>query len=255
VILLLLAGVLAVASQQPTLTLSSSTVSPGETVIVTAARVPAEQAGEIQLLSVIHNFPFRADSSGNVSLDITVPRDIGFGDHLVRICWNQTCHAPATLHVVSRVAASTPLPDTTPGSSQSPTPGSQPGPTSNPTPGSTPGSNPKPTSNPTSTPKPNPSPTPPPPTPATISVSNYDIRVLTGTETVYGQHFSPGSAITITFIQGNTTNRVVATPTASSSGYFSSQFTVPSTALLGQATIRVCGSANGCLYAAVNVTT
>jgi hypothetical protein len=30
---------------------------------------------------------------------------------------------------------------------------------------------------------------------------------------------------------------------------------VPSTALPGQATIRVCGSANGCLYAAVNVTT
>jgi len=38
----------------------------------------------------------------------------------------------------------------------------------------------------------------------------------------------------------------------SSSGSFSKTFTVPATAVVGPAAVKVCGT-NGCLYATVNV--
>ena len=84
-----------------------------------------------------------------------------------------------------------------------------------------------------------------------ISVSNYNIKILTGTETVYGAHFSPGSSVAITFYQGSLTTSE-GSSVVSSSGYFSKTFTVPATAVVGPAAVKVCGT-NGCLYATVNV--
>ena len=215
-----------------TLALNPTRAAPGQDVKVTAAHVPANQPGTIQLRSVLHIFPFRADSNGQVNTYIQVPRDIVLGDHTVSICWNNACHASATLRVVSGTGLVLPTPagNLSPGTTPSPSPGTTPGPSS--------------------TPRGTPTPVPTP----QITISNYYIKVLTGTETVAGFHFSPGSAITISFIQGTTTNRVIGSTTASSTGTFSFKFTVPGTAVPGPAHIKACGSANGCFDATVQVT-
>ncbi|HSS92533.1 MAG TPA: serine/threonine-protein kinase [Candidatus Dormibacteraeota bacterium] len=219
--------------QTPLLALSAYTVTAGETLVVTASRVPANQNGEIQLHSTVHTFSFHADGSGNVSIPMLVPRNIGAGDHSVQICWSGQCRASTTLHVVEPGTLGTPSPATTA------------------TPASTPGATPShsPTPSPTGSPTPRPSSSP---TPA-ISVSNYYIKVNTGTETVSGAHFAPGSSVTITFFQTSTTSKDVGSQVVSSGGYFSLGFTVPSTAKPGPASIKVCGK-TGCLYTTVEVT-
>jgi len=253
ILLLLLSSVVLIAAlRTPTLSLSASTVTAGESVVANATNVPANQNGEIQLHSTLHVFTFHADSNGHVSQPIVVPRNIGAGNHTVTICWASRCRNSVTLHVIEPgVALASPTPGTTPGGT----------PSASPTPNTTTGSSPTPTGgtsgsphpSPIPTPKPNPTPTPtpsPPPSPV-ISVSNYNIKILTGTETVYGAHFSPGSSVTITFYQGSLTTSE-GSSAASSSGYFSKTFTVPATAIVGPAAVKVCGT-NGCLYATVNV--
>jgi serine/threonine-protein kinase len=127
VALLLLVGVVlaALAARQASITLSSATVVPGESLVVSAAHVPANQVGEVQLWSTLHTYPFRADASGAVAIDITVPRDIGVGDHLVKLCWTGTCRAQSTIHVVQGLAASTPSPTATSSPGISPSPASR----------------------------------------------------------------------------------------------------------------------------------
>jgi len=95
---------LAIARQGVTLTLSASTVVPGDSLVVTATHVPAGQSGEIEVSEVAHTFPFLADSAGNVTAAVTVPRDTAVGDHVLKICWAGACHKQTTLHVVSRLA-------------------------------------------------------------------------------------------------------------------------------------------------------
>ncbi|HAC45639.1 MAG TPA: hypothetical protein DCF65_06165, partial [Chloroflexi bacterium] len=123
-------------------------------------------------------FPFHASPSGDVSVSIRVPLNIGAGDHTVRLCWNASCRASVTLHVIGPVAYATPSPGA------SPSPGATPG--HSPTPSG--GSSPSPIASPIPTPKP----TPPPPTPnpyiVLVSVS------ATGSTTVVFHYFYAGSA-------------------------------------------------------------
>src|SRR5438105_14103380 len=102
IVLLILGSLGLIALAAPTLSLSSSTVSPGENVVVSATRVPANTNGQIQLWSVLHTFGFLSDSSGNVAVDMTVPRATGLGHHLAKLSSNSTCHAQATLPVIYR---------------------------------------------------------------------------------------------------------------------------------------------------------
>jgi serine/threonine-protein kinase len=121
IVLLLIGAVLvSAAGRQTTLSLSSDSVVPGASLVVNATNVPANQTGEIQLWSVLHTFAFRSDANGKVAIDITVPRDIGAGDHLVKVCWAGTCHAQSTLHVIASVATATPTPSPSPTTSPSP---------------------------------------------------------------------------------------------------------------------------------------
>jgi hypothetical protein len=219
IVLVVVFFVYAAANAKPTLSLSSSTVVAGDTVVVTAGGVPANQNGEIELLSSVHTFPFHADANGNISVPILVPRNIGAGDHIVKICWAAQCRASSTLHVTDPVGLATPSPIVTPTTTPNATP------------------------HPTATPSPVPE----------ISISNYNIKRSTGTETVYGIHFAPGTTVTISFVQGTATNKTMGTQTVSSSGYFTLTFTVPSSAAPGPAAVRVCGTA-GCQSATVNVT-
>jgi len=123
-LLLVLVIVWAAALPPTTMSLSSSTVVAGDAVVVSADHAPANQSGEIQLFSQPHTFSFRADGNGHVAVDILVPRDIGTGDHLVKICWSGTCHAQQTLTVIARVVQVTPsaLPPPTATAHPTPTP-------------------------------------------------------------------------------------------------------------------------------------
>jgi hypothetical protein len=86
-----------------------------------------------------------------------------------------------------------------------------------------------------------------------LYLSSNHIVVKTGSMTVKGLNFTPGKVATMTFIQGSTTNKTVATPSVGSDGTFLQQFGVPSTAVVGPAAIRVC-DVNGCASASFQVT-
>jgi serine/threonine protein kinase len=224
------AGLMLANSFKPTLSLSSATVRAGDTVTVSASHLPANQGGEVQLLSTLHTFPFTADGNGNVSVDITVPPDIDIGDHTVRVCWRNACHVQATLNVLAPVELPTPSPSPafTPSSSPS---SSAP---SSPSPGPTPSQ--------VASPRPSPG----------ISVSPTTVKLL-GSITVSGQHFTAGKTATIDFIQA--TNSLVATPSVGSDGSFVAPVRIPATAVAGQATIRACSN-NGlgpCAYQTITV--
>jgi serine/threonine-protein kinase len=113
VLLALIVGVVGLVlanAFKPTLSLSSSTVRAGESLAVSASHLPANQAGEIDLHSILQTFPFTADSNGNVSVEITVPPDSGVGDHIVQICWNGSCPEEAILHVTAALPSPSPSP-------------------------------------------------------------------------------------------------------------------------------------------------
>jgi serine/threonine protein kinase len=204
---------------QPTLSLSSATVHAGDSLIVSATNLPADQSGEIQLLSTLYSFPFTADGNGNVSREITVPLGIGVGDHTVRVCWSNACHAPAQLTVLAPAVLATP-------SSSSVTPSSSPSQGA--------------TSSPSSTQSPS------------IYAFPSSVKKTNGLITVIGQHFSAGKTAVIDFIQGTTTTRV-KTASITSDGTFNVTFPVPSSAAAGQTTIRACGN-NGCGSQVITVT-
>jgi serine/threonine-protein kinase len=210
--LLLVLGVCSVALAGTTLTVNPSTVTRGDNVAVTATHVPANQVGEIQLWSVVHTYPFRANANGDVSVEIIVPRDIALGDHTVKICWNNACRKETPLRVVYGVAEvpTTPVANATasPGQHTSPSPGSSPRPGSTPTarPTSGGGSTPQPTSPPAATPKPTPTPSPPSPTPnpCPISASSAYLTtsggsILVPAVTVKGHYFTPNKSVVVRF--------------------------------------------------------
>jgi len=259
-VLLLVLGVCAVVTQATTLTVNPSTAGRGETVRVTATHVPANQAGELQLFSIVHTFPFQANSKGEVTLDMTVPRDVNLGNHVLKICWSNTCPQQTTLRVVAGVGEVLPTPvgNQTPGvapspsGSHSPTPTATSGSTSRPT--STPTSAPTstPTSRPTSTPTSQPS--SPPPTPTSyITVSPTKVKPG-GSVTVAGYYFGVARPITLTFTDVVSTTSANAAIT-SSSGYFTTVISIPATALLGTATIKACDNVGHCASQPIQVTT
>jgi hypothetical protein len=209
VLLLVLGVCAAVAAQTPRLSLNPSTVVAGGRVQVTADRVPANKVGEIQLLSQVHRFPFQAGANGAVSKEITVPADIALGDHTVQICWDSSCHAHQTLHVV---AAGTVLPtpaantSATPSAGASPTPGQTP--TSTP-PASTPGSTPPPAASPTPTHPPTPTPKPTPTPAASITL----VSVSATLNTVVDFHYFYAGTASVSVCQNGTCHLVVGTVT------------------------------------------
>jgi serine/threonine protein kinase len=221
-----IAGFVLLESFKPTLSLSSSTVYPGDSVLVTASHLPANQGGEIQLLSALHTFPFTADGNGNVIVGITVPPDIEVGDHVVRVCWRNACHVQATLNVLAPVVLPTP----------SPSPAFSPS--------SPPSSTPSPRASPSQIPSPRASPG--------ISVSPTTVRP-SGSVAVSGENFIASKTATIDFIQA--TNTLVANPSVGSDGSFVASVRIPATAVAGQAYSRACSN-NGlgpCAYQPITV--
>ena len=238
-LLLLLLFVRAATSSSITMSLSPTTVVAGESVAVSANNVPANQVGEIQLWSALRTFSFRASASGQVGVTITVPRDIGFGDHLVKICWNSTCHAQQTLHVVSRLALASPttVANTTPGA----TPSASPGGSHTPTPGSTPRPSAYPTSYPTPPPKPTPTPTPPPPPPAYVTLAS--ISTLNGFTAVL--HNFGGGTWSITLVNdtlGTTTSEGTVSVPSGNTYYQTPRYNSTGVLVGNKAYVRACSS-------------
>jgi hypothetical protein len=231
-LLLVLVIVWAAAFTPPTLALSSYTVVAGDSVVVTADRVPANQSGEIQLFSQPHTFGFRADGSGHVAVDILVPRDIGAGDHLVKICWNGTCHAQQTLTVIARVAQATPsavaTPRATPSASGAPAPSA----THTPTPSSTPTI--------TATPTPTP------------YVTTDSVSTTKGFTLVL--HYFGGGAWAVNVVDVTLVNKVFAAGVAnvpSGNTYYSAHFSTPTGVLVtNRVYVVACNSSRVCFRTA-----
>jgi Protein kinase domain len=239
-VMLLILGVLLIAAARPMLSLSASTVTAGDTVVVNASHLPANQTGEIQLLSTLHTFPFHAGPNGNFSVPILVPRNIGAGDHTVKICWGSSCRASATLHVIEPVALVTPSPGSTPSTA----PGASPSPSAIPIGGTSP----SPRASPIPTPRATPS-----PQPRSLALSSGHITLLTGTMSVKGFNYTPSKSVVVTFIQSPATNQAVATAVVAADGTFLTSYKIPATAVLGPASIRAC-DVNGCAIASISVT-
>jgi len=273
-VLLLLMGVCAVVAQATTLTVSPDRVAPGGTVHVTASKVPANQAGEIQLHSVVHTYPFQADADGQVSIDIDIPLDEELGDHVVKICWDNTCHKDAPLKVVSGgIAQGSPSPSASPSSNPSTSPSSSPKPGTTPTPRTTatPRSTPTSTSTPKASPLPSPTPTrvpspsPPPPSPTPTSnpcPGNSNSPTLSpATQTVVGggkasftgANFTPNGTVTIRYYAPQTAGSPTSqfTVKASCTGTISFQVTTKVAVLVTRTDkVTACDAVKGCAPAA-----
>jgi serine/threonine protein kinase len=227
-IVLLIIGIAGYLSgrPQPVLSLAPSTVAAGDSLLVTASNLPANQSGEIRLHSTLEVFPFRADSNGNVRLYITVPRDAGTGGHTIQLCWASSCRLTSALQVLEPVPAVTPSPEATPTSSPSTSPSANP----TPSPIRSPSSN---------------------PAPASLALSKGTVKILTSL-TVYGFRFPAGSTAVLDFIQG-VVNQQVASHGVGSDGNFLVTFNLPVTATPGTATIRACAK-SVCAFATFQVT-
>ena len=129
-ILLLVIGVAGYLASRPpaAVTLSPSTVAAGDSVLVSASHLPANQSGEIRLHSTLETFPFRTDSNGNLHLSFTVPQDAGIGGHTVQVCWGSSCELTAILHVLEpgTPVQPSPTPSSSPSQTNSPSPGGSP---------------------------------------------------------------------------------------------------------------------------------
>jgi serine/threonine-protein kinase len=209
-IVLALGGTVAWLSAQPpvvAIVLSTTRVHVGDSLVITASNLPANQAGMIDL----HSDPqqigtFRADGHGNLREEVVVPPDAAIGDHLVTLCWEDGCHggarvtivdagtptttptpavqgsaaaapaavvpaSPAAARIGPALSGAAPTGTSTGQPTQPPGPTSTPNPTARPTPAATPSRTPAPTPSASPSPTPYPSPTPSPSPSASPAVS------------------------------------------------------------------------------------
>ena len=245
IVLLLLAvgGVCAAAEFQPAMSIDPTIAVPGDTVTVTATRLPANQSGQIQLHSTeIFVFAFQADSRGDIHRSIVIPASLRIGTHVVSICWSQACPLQKSLRIVA--PGNLPAPSSSPSPASTGRPGSTPSPRRSPRPGSSPTANPtsspspKPTSSPKATPTPRPSPSPtsnPCPTPTGGATLSGPGTVNSGsTFTATGANFTPGRTVTVSYYDpaGASTPTTTKTTTVLCDGSFSVSFKA-ATLLLG----------------------
>ncbi len=185
-VLALIAGVVnsvlgALSTSTYSFFLSSATTEPGASLTVGADRLPANQVGQIQLQSQLHSFWFRADGGGAFTESITIPLDIGIGDHLLSLCWGNSCR----LHLPLTVVPPGTLPTATPTANSSPSASGRPS--------SKPTTSPTPTSNPCPTPK------------SGAALTANPTTVVGGRSvTLSGTNFSPYKVVTLMYYRGST---------------------------------------------------
>ncbi len=225
-ILLLLVGTAAyfVITQPTTLAISRATASPGDSIVVTASHVPSNQAGNLELHSVLRTYPFKADGNGNVEGTIFLPDNLEPGAHTLFICWSGACHAQVTLYVDAGVALASPSPSPQP--SVSPTPRASPTAGAGPCPTSTTG--------PTLT-----------PSPSSVTAGS--------TVTLGGSNFTPNRLVTLRYYKGS---ELISTWTPTAPVACNGTFTTKVATVSGSArTDRVvaCDAASRCATANIAV--
>ena len=144
--LLVIAAALAVwlltRQSSPSLSLSQLSAVPGQQITLRGSHLPAGQVGSVQIQSSAQQIgTFQADAGGNVLRTVTIPRDTQPGDHVISLCWDNSCPASEQITIL-------------PSSSPSPSPTPTPSPTLAPTPTPTPTPAPTLSSSPTVAPTP-----------------------------------------------------------------------------------------------------
>jgi len=130
----------------PSVNISDSTVLPGDSLTVTGNHLPANQFGTIELQSnTVLVGTFQADRYGTTTATAHIPKDAQPGDHLLSLCWSNTCHTSQRLTVLQPTPSPTPTPTPTPPPTATPAPTAAPSPTRAPSPTPTPGRTPTPT--------------------------------------------------------------------------------------------------------------
>lgn len=253
-LLLVAGGICAATSQNPTLLLDPPLTVPGGRVGVHATHLPANQVGEVHLLSQLYTFPFRASAGGDLNTEIEIPIDIGIGGHHILLCWSGSCSVQAALQVVPPGTLPTPSPSASPSPTSTGNPTAKPIPGQSPKPGTTPtatarpSTSPPPTSRPSTSPSPKPTPKPTPtpmPNPCPTSTSGASVSgpgtVNSGSSfTVTGAKFTPNKSVTVKYYDPSNAGSPTKTwtGTVACSGSFSTQFPTAGN-LLGSRTDRV----------------
>jgi hypothetical protein len=108
-------AVLVRGATQPSLTASPATVTAGAAVRVTARNLPPNQQGLIAIASTPQELAtFKADAKGNLDQEVRIPVNLT-GRHDLELCWNNSCHATASIDVLpEHRTAATPTPTPTP---------------------------------------------------------------------------------------------------------------------------------------------
>jgi serine/threonine protein kinase len=217
ILLLVVGGVLVYAAAhppQPTLSLSSDTVQAGDTVVVSGSHLPANQSGEIEVIGSVRTASFRADGGGAFSVQVTVPRDIVVGDHIVRMCWSGACHGESTMHVTAPLALASPTP--------------------------TPNSTPTPTGSTLRSPTPTASGAPTP----LISLSVSTVKVG-GPFMIAGRYFDSHKPVVLYVVQLKVAHSLGPAAGVTSSGAFEVTVTMPSGVTPGTAQVYACSYSAG----------
>jgi serine/threonine protein kinase len=202
------------------ITVSQSTVAPGDMVTVSGQNLPPNQLGTIQIASnPVQVGNFRADSTGNFQTVVTIPTDVSPGSHFLQACWSGSCPASQSLTV-------------------SPSPSPSPSPSATPTP----------TSTPTAPPTPTPAP-PPTPTPFNPQITGLSTTVVTPGQTIQvtGGGFDPARQYVIVFQQNGQQTIIKQATQTPPNGTFSTPATIPPapTAKPGAAFIVACITSQG----------
>jgi hypothetical protein len=102
--------------------LSRTTAPAGSSLVVTGSSLPANQTGTVQVESRPQQIgAFTADQAGSFSIPVTVPENLSMGDHVISVCWSNSCPLHATLTVVVAPSPS-PTPAAKPTGSPTPVP-------------------------------------------------------------------------------------------------------------------------------------
>ncbi|HKW59284.1 MAG TPA: serine/threonine-protein kinase [Candidatus Dormibacteraeota bacterium] len=227
ILALLVVGVAGwVATHRPvTFSLSSTTVTAGDSVVLAADHLPPNQAGRVELWSAQYTYPFRANGSGHVDVTFTVPNDIGPGDHQVKLCWNGSCRLEQTLHVLAPVA----------GVSPAPSPSASPSPKASPSPSALPTITPTGASG------------------RTLTSLSSTIKIGNSVWWVQGKRFVPNRVFTFRFVQYPTaTDEELLRGVVGPDGGFQVSYSIPVTVRPGVAYLEACDPF-GCASTSVNV--
>jgi serine/threonine protein kinase len=220
IVLIAVAVFLFIRSRGPTavITLSQSTVAPGDQVTVNGQSLPPNQLGTIQVQSdPVQVGNFRADSTGNFQTVVTIPTNLSPGSHELQACWSGSCPVSQSITVSP---------------SPSPSPSATPTPTA--------------TAAPTSTPTPTPAP-PPTATPFSPQITRLSTTSVTPGQTIQvtGRGFDPAHQYVIVFQQNGVQTIIKQASQTPPNGTFAANATIPNNARPDAAFIQACITSQG----------